>query len=155
MYTIIKKIIEGIEIVGYVVSDEDGNEKSLKISDIQKLCYRDNISNARLINVNNEDTLIIDTDLRKLPSTSRSKLDLNLRLVCRLIEKDENGKEITKGYIVKDQNGKKTRVDNIRVWKLAYENRIEGIDADIINKKKVLKNRDTDILEKLPAMEDE
>lgn len=152
MYKIIKKIMDDIAIVGYVVSDEDGNEKSLKEEDLIRLCHRKLLLNATTLVVNDNEQLIIDEDLNKLESTKKTKSNTNLKLICRLVSKDDNGNQICKGYIAKDNNGKNFRLDTVKTWKLAKSNNIEDVEAIILNKKKVLRSQNN-FLERLPVMD--
>ena len=153
MYTVIKRILEGIEIIGYVVAYEDGIEKSLREEDMIKLCHKNMVTNATVINIDNEEILIITDDVSNMPSTSKAKRGMGLRIVCRLISKDDSGNEKCAGYVVQDRAGKKIRLDNNKLWRLAKHGNIEDIKADIISGKKVIKSLKEGLLEELPTMD--
>ena len=153
MYTAVKKIIDGINIIGYVISDEDGIEKSLKDQDMIKLCKKKLISNAHVITVEGKDHLIFDKKLEQMGTVYKSNTSTTLKLVCRIVTKDENNTVKCTGYIAKDDNGKNYRLDNAKAWKLAKLGNIDGIEALIINKKKILRSLGEDMLENLPVME--
>lgn len=153
MYTVIKRILEGIDIIGYVVADEDGIEKSLKEEDMIRLCHKNMVINAALIELDGVETLIITDDISKMPSTSKAKRGMGLKVVCRLIGKTSENKDTCVGYIVQDRAGKKIRLDNSKAWRLAKHNNIEDIKADIVSGKKVIRSLREGLLEELPTME--
>ena len=153
MYTVIKRILEGIEIIGYVVADEDGIEKSLREEDMIKLCHKNMVTNATVVNIDGEEILIVTDDISKMPSTSKAKRGMGLKLVCRLIGKNESGKDYCAGYVVQDRAGKKIRLDNNKLWRLAKHGNIEDIKADIISGKKIIKSLKEGLLEELPTMD--
>lgn len=163
MYTVVKKILDGIEIIGYVISDEDGIEKSLKEGDIIKLCHKGMLTNASTVNLDDKEILTIHDKLDKLPSTSKAKTDMGLRVICRLVRKTQiedkssedsiDIKEECIGYIVQDRAGKKIRIDRAKAWKLAKHNNLIDIKATIVNGKKIIQSEKQGLLENLPTME--
>ena len=151
MYKIIKRIMDGIDIIGYVVYDDDGNEKSLKEEDIIRLCHRKLVLNASTVMVDDKEHLIIEDNLEDMESIKKAKVKNTLKLICRLVSTEDN-KVVCKGYIAKDDAGKKFRLDTVKAWKLAKENCIENIEAKIVNKKKILISNNG-LLERLPVMD--
>jgi hypothetical protein len=153
MYTVVKKIIDGINIIGYVISDDDGIEKSLKDQDMIKLCKKRLLTNAYIIVEDGVEHLVIDKDLDKLGTVHKSNSKTQLKLICRIISKDEYNNSTCKGYIAKDDNGKNYRLDNAKAWKLARLGNIEGVEALLSGKKKILRSLEDSMLEDLPIME--
>jgi hypothetical protein len=146
--------MDGVLVIGYVISDEDGAEKSAREEDVIKLCKTGDITNAKVINYNGVDNLILRDKLSSLEAVTRSKAGMKLSLRCRLLSKDSDGNMKCVGYILEDESGKKHRTDINKTWSLAFNNHINGVEAVIINDRKILRSLQEDLLENLPVMTD-
>ena len=152
MYTIVKKIIDGIEIIGYVIVDESGVEKPIEESSLIPICKKGLIENASVVKLCGEEKVVFEGDLNEIPSLMRAKTDMNLKIIGRIISR-ENGKACCTGYVIQDRAGKKLRVDNVKAWKLARYGNIIDIKADIIGGVKVLRGEKEGLLENLPVID--
>lgn len=149
-YKIIKRIISGIETIGYILIDEDGNEKQLKESDIIILCRNDMISNAKVILDSDEckyELYISNDDIENVTKESKHR---NLKLIGRIVNDDLS----TKGYIVKDEVGKTYKLSKLKFWDMVNNNSVPGLRACIAGNKKVLLSSESVKLSDIPNIED-
>lgn len=149
-YKIVDRYISGIETIGFIIEDENGNTKTLKNSDIIKLILSNKISNAEVVlNDITNDYEVLLTDL-SLDNKKENSEDYSL--TNRIVSTDNK----LIGYIVKDKNGNKYKIDCNKAWKLAQNNKIKGIKACILANKKALMpiNRNDNILKQLRDVTD-
>ena len=146
-YTIIAKKLHGINIQGFLIEDDEHNEKVISYDECAKLARIDKISNAKMILdvTNGEYILSVDggyTGLETLHSEYKYKAS------GRLIK---NNKCV--GYTLVDNSGKSYKISINKVWELASNNEIENLKGVIINKHKILKGAVPDFIQSINRME--
>lgn len=148
-YKIIAKVISGIEITDFIITD--GTEtKAFKLDVVTKLARSGKIENARarLNTVTEQYTLILDDKLEDIPLVESKK---TLKLIGRIIKDDK-----CIGYKAVDDIGKSYKLSIEKVWSLSNkgltDGYIEGVQAKIINNKKVLLSTDECKIYNLPKI---
>lgn len=134
-YNIIgKEIVLGKGINSFLLEDINGNKKKLSLQDTLKLVRSDKVSNAKVVlnTVTSEYMIDIDGGLKSLTNIS-DKVDKQLSILGRLVKNDK-----CIGYKVKDTDGNIYKLSISKVWELADNGNIKGINAKIISNKKCL-----------------
>lgn len=134
MYTITRKCLSGIDLVGYELRDDIGNVKTFRIEDVLRLAEQGHIEEYSVVEYNNEKHLYSERY-----STSRldmvesiNKLDIKSKLV-------RDG--VIVGYVVTD--GKRTyNITTDKLWSLAVQGGINGVKAEFIGDTRVIKYTD-------------
>lgn len=148
-YKIISREIKGIETVGVVIENDDGNTKNISMDDAIKLARSDKISNAHAIldTVNGKYILCVDCGIDKLENIDRTR-GIKLSLVSRLISSDNK----CIGYKAQDGKGKVYKLSIEKVWELAEQGSINNIEARINNNSKILVSAEEGYLANLPII---
>jgi len=156
-FRIVKKCIDGIQISGYLITDEENNERLLKEDDVVTLCRNNMVENAEAILDADtcEYVININNGLDSLDTMYANKRNMGLKLVYRIISTKEDGKSLVLGYIAQDKKGKTHKISSNKAWLLASNNNIDNVRALIIDNKKVLKSIDGLILSQIPEMTQE
>lgn len=149
-FKIIKKLIDGIENIGFVIIDNENNEKIIKYEDAVRLCKSGLIDNADIVLDYNSCEYIIELkDI--VENTYKIKTDNKFNIVGRIIDTIDN-EDICIGYIVKDINGKAHKIEISKAWRLACNNSINNVKAYIINNKKVIESVEDFDLSRVPCI---
>lgn len=134
-YKIQKKVVNGIEIEGFILTNNNGTNQIISLSDTIKLARSGKISNAHAIL--NTDTakyeLVVDSGLKSL-ETVRNANDTHIELTCRII----NSENKCIGYKAHGGNGNYYQLNTDRAWELASNDKILNVRALIQGKTKIL-----------------
>jgi hypothetical protein len=146
-YKVVEKEIKGIDVIGLTIENSEGSKKNINLSDAIKLSRGDTFSNAHSVfdSVNSEYRISIDGGLDNLATTDRTK-GTKLRLVSRII----NSENVCVGYKAQDTKGKVYKLSISKIWELAEQGSVIGIEAKVSKKGKVLLSTDECKLDELP-----
>lgn len=154
-YKIIKRIIIGIEPIGFILLDENGNERQLKEEDVITLCKNNMVTNAEIVLDSDECKYeVVVSDEYKIDNFIKKNKSKQVNVICRIISKDADNKPHCIGYIAKDETGKSYRLDKNKFWKLANNGSINNIKASIIGNNKILISEGNNQLKDLPTIDD-
>ena len=147
-YTIIQKQFNGLKIESVVIENDEGKKKLISIDDAVKLARKGAIKNAKALldTDSGEYILAIENGLTSIENLDKSK-NLLLSLKARLIVDSK-----CVGYKAEDTKGKTYTLSIEKVWQLAEQGSIKGIQAKIINNKKALVSTNELQLKDLPRI---
>ncbi len=134
-YKIDKKVVNGIEVDGFVLKNKNGTNQLISLDDAIKLARSGKIENAHAV-LNTETAkyeISIDGGLSKL-ETIRNANDTHIELTCRII--DSNGNCI--GYKAHGGNGNYYQLSIERAWELASNNKIKNVKAMVQKNIKIM-----------------
>lgn len=132
-YTITKKMIKGIEINGFIVESDNGEEQKLSYKDVITLAKGGSVTNAEVIRYNEHMILCITNGMTNIPENEVDESSI-FDIVSKII--DDSDKVV--GYNIVDNKGKSYKVSSKKVWELAISGRARNISAKIYKNKKVL-----------------
>lgn len=147
-YKIVKKQFTGIDISDLVIENKEGKHKLISKQDAIKLARGNKIENAKAILDTDSGEYLIDIEngLSSLETISKGN-SLTLELKARLIVDNK-----CVGYKAEDIKGKTYTLSIEKVWELAEQGSVKGIQAKIINNKKSLISTDEVKLDNLPKI---
>lgn len=147
-YTIVEKEFTGLEISGFVIQNEEGKRKLLNKQDTIKLARSDKLSNARALLDTTSGEYILKTDdsLLDIDNTDKGKA-LKIVLLARLMD---NNRCI--GYKAKDNKGKLYKLSIEKVWQLAEQGSIEGVQGKISGTSKLILSTEEFNINTLPRL---
>ena len=139
---ILSAIYTGIEITGFTIEDKDGNIKEISQQDAISLAKNNLLENATAVYNYMDETYKIKVD-NGLSSLKREKTKLkNIRILARIVNEDE-----CIGYKISDNNGKEYKINKSKMWDLAFNSNVDGIEAIIVKNgnsvTKVLRSKDS------------
>lgn len=149
-YKITKRIMIGVEQIGFTILDNKNKERQLKEEDIIEMCKRNLISNASII-LDSETCryeVIVHDDIELMIKKNKS---IETTVVTRIIDDNNN----CVGYIAKDKNGNTHKLNKNTLWKLAYNGSVKNIKAEINNKNKLIFSTGDVKLSNLPVLNKE
>lgn len=146
-YRIVAKEVKGISIVGFTIENDEGNRRNISLQDAIKLARGNKISNAtaKFDVLNSEYMIDIDGGFESLEYADRTK-GIKLSLLGRLIGVE--GKCI--GYKAQDDKGKLYKLSIAKVWDLAEQGSIIGINVKVSSKGRILESTSECNLSELP-----
>lgn len=146
-YRIVAKEVKGITVVGFTIENDEGNRRNVSLQDAIKLARGNKISNAKAkFDVLNSEYMIdVDGGIDSLDYADRTK-GIKLSLLGRLIGVE--GKCI--GYKAQDDKGKLYKLSIAKVWDLAEQGSIVGINIKVSSKGRILESTDECNLSELP-----
>lgn len=146
-YRIVAKEVKGISVVGFTIENDEGNRRNISLQDAIKLARGNKISNAtaKFDVLNSEYMIDIDGGLESLDYADRTK-GIKLSLLGRLIGVE--GKCI--GYKAQDDKGKLYKLSIAKVWDLAEQGSIIGINVKVSSKGRILESTSECNLSELP-----
>lgn len=149
LYKIKNKYIKGVNIEGFTISNDEGNEKFIKSEDMIKIALSGKIENASVVlnTENSEYILEVHNGLDSIETITKLN-DIMLTLQCRILDKEG----VCIGYKAKDESGKSYNLTVNKTWELALGQAIYGIEALSINGIKVLKSKDGFNLKDIPKI---
>lgn len=134
-YVIDKKVVNGIEVEGFILKNKSGTNQTVSLVDTIKLARSGKIENAHVI-LNTETAqyeLVVDGGLSKL-ETIRNANDTHIELTCRIL----NSENKCIGYKAHGGNGNYYQLSIDRAWELASNNKIKNVKALAQNNIKIL-----------------
>lgn len=147
-YKILSKDINGITIKGFTIENSEGNIKNISLADAIKLARSNKISNAsaKFDMINSEYKLSVENGLLQLPYSDRTR-GMKFTLLGRIV----NSSNKCIGYKVQDDKGKLYKLSALKIWELAEQGSVYGIEAKLSTKGKLLISSDECKLETLPV----
>ena len=148
-FKIVEKVINGFELDGFILEDENGKRQPVNMETATKLARAGRIDGAEAILDSDTGNYILHIS-QKLTDiiTNRNAVDRTLYLTARILDSDGN----CIGYKAKDHDGKDYKLSINKAWKLAVNKSIHGVDAMVLNGYKVMISREEDMLGKLPKL---
>ena len=149
VFKITEKVINGFKLDGFILQDDTGKRQPVSIDTATKLARAGKILGAEALLDSDTGGYILHIE-QKLGSieTNRNVAGRELCLTARIL--DENGNCI--GYKAKDHDGKDYKLSINKAWKLAVNNSIHGVKAEIVNGYKIIISTEGFRLEKLPKL---
>jgi len=120
MYKVIGKYINGVEISGFGVEDEEGKFLKIKFSDFIALVKRGVVEGFKYINIEGQEYVLPKNRLMsQLPTLNKEQYEIEDRVF------DSEGKVI--GYIVITDEGKRLKLSKAKIWDLAFEGLVKNV----------------------------
>ena len=149
-YKIVNKSYTGIQIDSYIIENNEGKHRSISVDDTIKLARANRLSNAKaILNYHTgEYILSIDGGLHSIPDKDRSN-GLCLSIIARIMDSENN----CVGYKVTDGLGKYYKFTPEKVWELAEQGAIPGLEVEMSGRYKILRSSDTVRLIEIPKID--
>lgn len=156
-YKLSARVMEGSQIVGYKLLDEEGNETRIKKETVENLAEEGLIVNCTVIEDNGKKYLkglgisiseLPVIDLKQNESSKIASEGKKLRLVKRVLDK---GKGLT-GYIAESDDNQEYRLSLEETWVLCRKGVILNAKAQLSENTKLLVGIDSE-LRLLPTVE--
>ena len=134
MYGLTAKVMQGGDVVGYVIVSENGKETTMSKEKVYQMAKLGIISGWELVqDESGEMHLYSDTfSLSNLPNHIKN-IQGNIEIIGKLIK---NGKHA--GYVCLDDTGARKGYTLDKVWALAKQGRIKGVTPKRVNGNRVL-----------------
>lgn len=149
IFKITEKVINGFKLDGFILEDDTGKRQPVSIDTVTKLARAGKILDAEAIldSDTGEYILHIEQKLGDI-GTVRNVAGRELYLTARILDENDN----CIGYKAKDHDGKDYKLSINKAWRLAINNSIHGVKAEIVNGYKIIISTERFRLEKLPKL---
>lgn len=129
MYKLTHRIYNEFKLIGFQLTDNDGNISSKKISEVIELIKQEQIEGFKVLQDESGADCIVGTNFQ-ISELSISTLHGNVTLKSRIL--DDNGK--VSGYIVETSDThKELKISKEKMWEFAFSGVISGVKAGLVS----------------------
>ena len=129
MYKLTHRIYNDFKLIGFRLTDNEGNESSKKINEVIELIKQEQIEGFKVLQDESDTDCIVGTNFQ-ISELPISTLHGNVTLKSRIL--DDNGK--VSGYIVEtDDTHKELKISKEKMWEFAFSGVVSGVKAGLVS----------------------